>query len=479
MRLSLSSVFFASALMYSGSALSIDSPFDPLTYISDDVIVRDVVIIGGGSAGTQAAISLKDKGKSIIVIEKKARLGGHTETYTDPATGIPQDYGVVVYHNISTVQNYFKRFNIPMAASSIDTPRRLDYDLQTGKKLNITHPGPEAIGAALGKYAAFLDQYPQLDKGMYLPSPVPEDLLLPFGKFATKHGVEDLVHTFYNTNQGIGDLLTVSVLENLRVSGLDLVKQLASDGLISTARHNNSEIYGKAQAELLAAKSLLLSSEVRHSSRTGHGVELIVQTPQGIKCIRAKKLLITIPPRTKFLRPFDLSHKEREIFSKLIDTGYYVALIKNTGLPDDLAIWNYAQGTPYNLAAFPGLYSILPSAIPGIKSVYYGSQRSDRTYPVSDVTVKAEMIAALKRLQVVNPTDFNKTEPEIVIYSSHAPFYLQAKPEDTRLGFYERLNALQGQRSTYWSGATFRAHDSSMLWRFNEEEVLPKLLAGL
>lgn len=61
-----------------------------------NIIDRDVAIIGGGSSGTHAAISLKDKGRSIIVIEKQGRLGGHTETYDDPATGIPIDYAVQV-----------------------------------------------------------------------------------------------------------------------------------------------------------------------------------------------------------------------------------------------------------------------------------------------------------------------------------------------------------------------------------------------
>jgi NADPH-dependent 2,4-dienoyl-CoA reductase/sulfur reductase-like enzyme len=62
-------------------------------------IRRDVAIIGGGSSGTHAAISLKDKGYRSIVVEKNKRLGGHTETYVDPSSGTPIDYGVVIFHN--------------------------------------------------------------------------------------------------------------------------------------------------------------------------------------------------------------------------------------------------------------------------------------------------------------------------------------------------------------------------------------------
>jgi hypothetical protein len=472
-------VFYAFVSVCTRSVLSLDLQYDTLTFKPSDIIDRDVAIVGGGSSGTHAAIALKDKGKTILVIENKARLGGHTETYTDPVTGLTQDYGVLIFHNTSIVRDYFQRFNIPLIVPNYDGLRRLDYDLRTGKPVNISHPSEEAIGVALGKYAAFLSQYPQLDKGMFLPTPVPEDLTMPFGKFASKYGIEDGMQTFYGTNQGVGDFLTLPVLENARVTGLSLIQQLASNGLLQTARNNNSELYGKAQAELLSVNSLLLSSEVKQSTRTDRGVELIVQTPDGVKYIRAKKLLITIPPRLEFLRPFDLQDQEREVFGKLVNAGYYAALIKSTGLPDDFFIRNYTPDTPYNLPLLPCISLIQPTAIPGLKAVYFGTQRSDSTYPVPDATVKAEMIAALKRLQSANPSEFKKTEPEIVVYTSHAPFYLQAKPEDTKAGLYDKMYALQGLKSTYWGGAAFRAHDSSMLWRFNEEEVLPKILNSL
>jgi hypothetical protein len=379
-----------------------------------------------------------------------------------------------VWHNISIVRNYFQRFNIPLVTNDNGAARSLDFDFRTGTPVNITHPAPEAVGAAFAKYAAFLAQYPELDRGMFLPNPVPEDLLMPFGALAKKYDFEAILENLWITNQGAGNLLTIPTVENMRVDGLSLIQQVLTNALLTTARHNNSELYTAAQAELLAANALLLSSEVKHSSRTDHGVELIVQTPHGKKLICAKKLLITIPPRLKALRSFDLDRQERSVFAKLVDAGYYTSLVKNTGIPDDVVLPNYAPNTPYNLPPLPGAYIIAPTGVPGLKAIYYGSERS-----LPDARVKADIIGTVKRLQAKNPGVFNKTEPQFVVYSSHAPFYLQAKPEDTKRGFYAEMYKLQGLRSTWWTGAAWRAQDSSMLWRFNEEVVLPELLKGL
>ena len=84
-----------------------------------EVIERDVCVLGGGSSGTFTAVRLRDSGKSVVVLERKDRLGGHCETYTDPATGVPVDYGVVVFHNIPVVTSYFARFGVPLVALSL------------------------------------------------------------------------------------------------------------------------------------------------------------------------------------------------------------------------------------------------------------------------------------------------------------------------------------------------------------------------
>jgi hypothetical protein len=108
------------------------------------IIEKDIVIIGGGASGAHAAVRLReDYGKSVIIVEKQDNLviipplqhlmyrtlsqlltplaqGGHVETYIDPVSGNPYDYGVNSYTEYGDAEAFFTRFNI-----SLQTPVRL------------------------------------------------------------------------------------------------------------------------------------------------------------------------------------------------------------------------------------------------------------------------------------------------------------------------------------------------------------------
>lgn len=445
--------------------------FDLSTYPPSSIITRDICIIGGGSTGTYSAIRLFDSGKSVVVIETKDRLGGHTNTYTDPSTNETIDYGVVVFENLTIVKNYFARFDIPLTTASFSAPGQVtEYvDFRTGEIVAGYVP-PDA-SAALAAYGAQLENYPYLSAGFDLPNPVPTDLLLPFGDFVTKYNLEAAVGFLFGFAQGLGNLLEQYTLYVFKNFGLPTLQSLQS-GFLTTARQDNSEIYDKALAAL-GPDNVLLQSRVIATDRSDNdGVKVLVQTPQGLKLILAKKLVITIPPKLNNLQGFDLSANETSLFAQFVNSAYYTALIRTDNIPPNTSLDNIGSNTPYNLPVLPGLYSIVPTRVPHLYDVKVGSASA-----LSDEQVHALIVDSVRRLKIAGTSnDTATTTPTFAAYKSHTPFELTVSKEAIQAGYYRELYALQGQRHTWYTGAAFHTHDSALLWQFTEG-LIPDILA--
>ncbi|PGH01007.1 hypothetical protein AJ80_09083 [Polytolypa hystricis UAMH7299] len=426
----------------------------------EDVIERDLCIIGGGSAGTYSAIRMRDQGKSVVVVEKKGRMGGHTETFTDPATGLTTDAGVIVFHNLTIATDYFARFNIPLTTRNVSMNAQY-IDLRTGESVPYTPQDPTEAFAA---YAAQLAKYPFLDTGFNLPDPVPEELLIPFRDFAAKYNLGPIMGTIWSISQGIGDLLSQPTLYVMKVFGKDILRSIQV-GFLTTKNHDNSELYEKATAEL--GDDVLLNSHVIYTSREGAGVEVEVETPLGRKLIRAKKLLIAIPPKIENLQGFDLDETEREIFEQFSNNAYYTLVLKGSNIPP--AVNNARADLPYLLPKLPDVYTVEKSEIPNYYHVKYGSP-----YEVSDEQVKQTVLTEVARLQDLESQHKGHDELEIAFYSNHSPTFLAFSPSAIADGFYDRLNGLQGHLNTFYTGATFETLDSTLIWRFTET-ILPRI----
>ena len=205
----LSSIFSASSLiitllvtLHADASIVVNG----IPYSVNRILIRDFAIIGGGATGTYSAIRLKDLGKTVVVIEGQDRLGGHTQTYQDPKTGGTIDYGVVVWHNLDIVKNFFARLNVSLITETFAKTGTTQYmDFQTGKLVPDYNPTDPT--AALGIYAEQLAKYPYVELGFDLPYPVPDDLLLPFGDFVRKYGLEDLMGLLFGFAQGLADIL--------------------------------------------------------------------------------------------------------------------------------------------------------------------------------------------------------------------------------------------------------------------------------
>ncbi|KAH8602174.1 flavin-containing superfamily amine oxidase-like protein [Bisporella sp. PMI_857] len=429
------------------------------------VIERDVTIVGGGSSGTYAAIRLTDLGNTIAIVEQKDYLGGHTETYHDPQTGDTIDIGVVVWHNVTLVKNYFKRLNVSIGQMDwLTTPITRYVDFRTGHE--VLDYVPSNFATALAAYREQLSKYPYVEKGFDLVYPVPVDLLLSFGEFAEKYKLQDMINFVFGFAQGLGDLLAQPTLYVFKNFGTEILNSIVT-GFLTTTHKDNSKLYEHATAELEGG--LFLSSKILSVERSQAGTRILVETPAGLVLINSKKLLFTIPPNLDNLEGWDLTRSEKRLFAQFRHSAYYTGLVKNTGIPDNVTVVNTGSNTLYNIPILPGLYRIQPSGTPGLMAVKFGSALS-----LSDEEVREEILSSIKKLSTSGK---EQSCPELVVYSSHTPFEMTVPAEAIASGFYRDLGRLQGQKQTFYTGAAFHTHDSSMLWEYIEA-MLPKITAA-
>jgi hypothetical protein len=431
-------------------------------------IQRDVCVIGGGSAGTYAAIRLRDAGHSVVVLERTQRLGGHAETFRDSVSGPPIDIGVIIFPDNNLVRSYFGRFNVALSPSSLRGGASQFVDFRTGLPVDAFNPTQAELGAGFLTYLQLLtSRFGFLEQNGYrLPGPGPllDELLLPFGQFAEQHGITAILPTMFLYVQGFGALLDVPALYVLKNMSASVVTAALTGGFLMVPQGAGA-LYDAATASL--GRDVVFGADVRLVRRTRNGVRLLIHTPSGLRAVHCKKLIVTAPPALENLHGFDLDVEEFSSFARFRRNHYWTGVVRVAGAPAGVSLVNAAPETPYNIAPLPGIYSLSPSAIPGLLNVKYGSARH-----LFDARVRAAIRRDIQSVQVpgIGPMQFNG----FATFKNHSPYALMVRREDIRAGFYATLEGLQGHNHTYYASATFQTHNSAAIWAYIED-LLPRI----
>ncbi|KAK7408946.1 hypothetical protein QQX98_008890 [Neonectria punicea] len=447
----------------------------------------DVAIIGGGSGGINAAIQLKDAGAKVVVIEKQSQIGGHAETYVNPETKIPANIGVVLFQGTDVVKKYFARLGVATVGTNpAATPQESkSYDFSLGipipaQNASAAAASQQIIAAAIQAYSQnVLSKYPWVDQGYFVPEPVPKELTLPFGQFAQQYNFSALLPVISQFNWYPGNISTIPALYGIKSLGPGLVSSIAGEFLASASGDTRS-LYRAAATEL--GDSVLLDSSILHVQREqkkGYaktsGVTVVVKQPnQAPKTIRARKLLIAIPPTLENVGDFDLSDSERKLLSKFSALGYLAGVADIPGL--DVSLQNVGALTPFNTPVIPGSNGFYSSGSPNQFLLGVAFDNTDYTIADAEAIVRKEL-ATLAAVGAV-PADAAKTVTFPYI-SNHAPYNVRVSAKEIAHGFYGKLLALEGSRNTYWTGAAFAGHNSGAIWTWNEGTVVPALKKDL
>lgn len=402
--------------------------------------------------------------------------GGHVDTFTDPASGIPIDFGVIAYVDLPGVKDFFARFNISI--EPIPQPPLVNkyIDFSTGRTVSNYPADQLAVNTALGTYGQIAAGYVNETFPGYfnLPEQVPEDLALPFGQFLAKYNIQAALPTLWSFISAVGDVLeapTLFVIQNLNAVVLNAIQQ--PGGFFVPSSHNNSQLYASVQQYLSA--DLLLGSTVSVTDRSDSGVKLVVNIPSGKKLVKAKKLLVTAAPTVDNLKKLDLDTTEIDVFGKWQWSSDYVGVISHTGLPDGLDVVNVvpdSSASSFNLPKPPFVAEVKFSGVPGLYTT--------TVVAAPGLNEHGAKIMVRDALNAIGDAGTLPTEHiDFEAFSDHTPLQLRVSTEELKAGFFKKLYALQGRRSTFFTGAAWTSDFTSIVWLFTETGILPQILATL
>ncbi|OAQ82255.1 FAD dependent oxidoreductase [Purpureocillium lilacinum] len=456
-------------------------------------LVKDVVIVGGGSSGSYAAVRLReDYGKSIALIERESILGGHVDSFTDPETGMSYDYGVKLFLDAGNATGFFDRLGVKRGSGTNPFVNTTYLDFKTGNFLGFAPPPFPAQFDALTKFLEVVEPWEHLLQPGYfefpLPQDIPGDLLIPFGDFVTKHGLEDAVPLMYQTTGlGVGNMTSELTLFALQAFGASMARSiLGLQGSFVPASGRNQDLYD-AVGRLLG-KDVFYSSTVVDTSRTSSGVRVTIRSSHTGKLttILAKRLLIAIEPTTENIAPFGIDRDERRTLDKFVYTREYTGIIDNAALALNASYFNL----PPNAA--PNNYLSYPEPPFTARIDYLGSGRFFRVTVVGDEALR-DARAAKELVQRdfetlldagvltgggSTPGTAPSRRVHWVDFSTHGPMHARVSVEHLRGGFFQELYQLQGRRSTWWTGGALSVNFQTTLWQY-DDIILPKLLEGL
>ena len=190
------------------------------------------------------------------------------------------------------------------------------------------------------------------------------------------------------------------------------------------------------------------------------------------------RLLLAIQPSADNLAPFDLDASELAVFSKFRWSNSYVGAVRHPSLVVNQSLTNMPA------AAEPSNWTTLPLPPFNARLDYFG-QDSDlfRFLVEGDTGLDADGARALvvdgftKMVEsgVLAATD----EPlQFAAFENHGPLHTRVDADEIEAGFIQEQYALQGHRSTWWTGGAFSVQFTTTLWAFNDL-LLPRMINSM
>lgn len=379
-------------------------------------------IIGAGPAGLTAAEALKAKGYTdIVLLERLDRVGG--KCCSIEYKGRKYELGAgAISEDQRTVMDLARKYGVNYERVRYSKNGILDLEAKPVKKL-----GPWAyvrLGLQLIKYRSLCKRYADaIAPGHKNVAP---ELFVPFSELAKKEGIELLATKLAPFFSGFG----YGYFEE--IPAIYVLKYYPWETVVSFIR---KDIYtfpeGIEHLWTVVAKQYQVEYdvEIQKIERSGR---VLVETNKGEFAFN--KLLIAAP-LDESLNYLDASQEERELFSQIKHIDYRTYACRVEGIPkhNGYVPANFCQEREGHPVFW--YYRFTDSDLCTFYVIANGQ--------LSDETAAANIADYVQKLggRVLEVRD-----------KPHWKYFPHVDTEQMRAGYYERLEALQAQNSTYYLG---------------------------
>jgi hypothetical protein len=214
------------------------------------------------------------------------------------------------------------------------------------------------------------------------------------------------------------------------------------------------------------------------AARDDNGVSIVVLGAGKVMTkFQAKRLLIAIEPTAENMKPFSRDEAETEVFDRFGYFTVYAGVLRHPALDPGTSYSNVVPGTPTNYTVFPSPPQLgRMDYLGGTKDLFeFTAVGTDKDTPE---TMKALMCDAIDKLIATGVAKNSSGELTFPAFADHGKMHSWFSADDIRGGAILRLVALQGRKSTWYTGAAFGSPFTTTIWAYNDE-LLPRLIKGM
>ena len=409
---------------------------------------KRIAIIGAGAAGISAAYFLQKKGYTLVtVFEKRDHVGGKCSSFT--YRGKTYEEGAfTITRNYQEVKKLISKLHFHLC----NPPHRKI--MEPGKKkLKELHQVFAARFSRFRVLVAAIRYFREIFRSRNLRKPgfakLDPELSQPFSKWAKEKNMDSIVPLFVLPISlfGYGDLNVIPaayVLKYIRFWNFVAMLLIFLFGKLGTKRI--VEGYGRIWEHLSHRIDIRLNAKIERIERK----DTITIHFKKEEPLEFDELIIACP-LTEVSDFLDVSEHEQKLFSKVKTYDYYVTVFKANKLPNNCL---YSVPLPEKGHAYM-IYKPWKE-----HDLYVAYSFAERGFSIADITrlLKADIHALGGELTHIEET-------------IHWEYFPHVSPEELASGFYDKLEALQGKRHTYYTGASLSFETVENVVRYSKALV--------